>query len=880
MTAAPRTVRLADYRPSDYVVDRVHLDFDLGEEVTHVRSRLWLRRNPDAVGSVCPLVLDGEDLTLRSIMIDDTPVDPAAYTLDPASLTIHAPPKDFILETVAAIRPQDNTKLEGLYKSSGNFCTQCEPEGFRRITWYLDRPDVTAIFTTRITSGKTRYPVLLSNGNLVAEGEADDGRHWVEWHDPYRKPSYLFALVAGDLACVEDSFTTMSGRDVALRIYVEHGKEDRCGHAMASLKKAMRWGEERFGLEYDLDVYMIVAVSDFNMGAMENKGLNVFNDKYVLANPETATDADYAFIEAIVAHEYFHNWTGNRVTLRDWFQLSLKEGLTVFRDQEFSADVRSGAVKRIQDVRTLRARQFPEDAGPLAHPVRPASYIEINNFYTATVYEKGAELVRMIQTFVGRDGFNRGLRRYLAENDGRAATVEDFVSAMEAENDADLAQFMRWYGQAGTPTIEVEKAWDPRSGICELTFRQSCPATPGQPQKQPLHMPIRLGLMGRSGKAMALRLDGETSAIGTDRVVELRQVQQTFRFVDVPEEPMVSVLRGFYAPATLKVSLEADDRAFLLAHDDDLFNRWEAGQQFATTHLLALIEAIVHGRSAKPDERFIDALGTMLSDRTLDKSFVAEAILLPSEEYLGNQMASVDVEAIHQARSVLRKAIGTRLRGRLLDIYRSNQVNRPYAPTAEEAARRKLKNGALSYLMALDDPTTIEIGVAQFRAADNMTDAMAALGELSHLESPARTEALGAFYERWRNDPLVLDKWLALQAMSSLPETLDSVRELLDHPAFSIRNPNKVRALIGSFCAGNQLRFHASDGSGYSFLADQVLILDDLNPQVAARLLAPLGQWRRFDAGRQKLMRESLQRVLAKPNLSRDVYEIASKSLE
>ncbi len=877
LSATPDSIHLSDYRPADYLIEAVDLDFDLGAETTRVRARLDILSNHDRATKILPLVLDGEDLDLRTLSIDGEPLSEDRYEVGETVLTIFDPPVRFTLETEVEIKPGENTKLEGLYTSSGNFCTQCEAEGFRRITYYLDRPDVTATFSVRMTAEKTLYPILLSNGNPVEAGDLADGRHWARWDDPFPKPSYLFALVAGDLACVEDHFTTASGRRVTLRIFVEHGKEDRCDHAMASLKAAMRWDETRFGLEYDLDIFMIVAVSDFNMGAMENKGLNVFNDRYVLARPETATDADYAAIEAIVAHEYFHNWTGNRVTLRDWFQLSLKEGLTVFRDQEFSADMRAAAVQRISDVRTLRARQFPEDAGPLAHPVRPESYIEINNFYTATVYEKGAELVRMIQTFVGRDGFAAGLRAYLAENDGCAATVEDFIAAMEGANEIDLTQFKLWYAQAGTPKVEIETRHDAGTAICEVMVSQTTPPTPGQPEKAVLSMPLDLALFDRDGTAFPLRLDGEDGGATSARVLTLDRAQQTYRFAGIPRAPVVSAFRNFSAPVGLSSSADLDDRTVLLAHDDDLFNRWEAGQQSAAEILLDIVAG---GEPGEAELKYIDALGAMLRDRSLDRAFLAEAMVLPSEEYLGNLMDRVDVEGIHAARDGLRRRIahgkGTALRA----LYDENLVNRPYEPTPEEAARRKLKNGALAYLVASGDGAARELCMGQFRGADNMTDSVAALSLLAQVDCAERDEALAAFHERWRDDPLVLDKWFAIQATSSLPETLSNVVALLDHRAFNPRNPNKVRALIGAFCAGNQLRFHAADGAGYGFMADQVLNLDAINPQIAARLLAPLGQWRHFDPARQKLMRGELQRVLAKQNLSRDVYEIASKSLE
>ncbi|PPR60977.1 MAG: Aminopeptidase N [Alphaproteobacteria bacterium MarineAlpha4_Bin2] len=882
MSDVPATIHLADYREPEYAIRRVDLEFQLDEAETKVSSRLSVEPLNASNEGNRPLVLDGEGLELLVLSINGVVLEPDEFYTSHGGLTILDPPATpFALEIAVRIRPQDNTLLEGLYKSSGNFCTQCEAEGFRRVTYYLDRPDVTSVYSVRIEADKAKYPILLSNGNPIASGEGEGGRHWVEWYDPHPKPSYLFALVAGNLAVFEDTFTTLSGRNVALRIYVEHGKEGRCGHAMESLKKAMRWDEERFGLEYDLDIYMIVAVSDFNMGAMENKGLNVFNDKYILADAETATDSDYEFIEAIVAHEYFHNWTGNRVTLRDWFQLSLKEGLTVFRDQEFSKDVRFGSVKRIQDVRTLRARQFPEDAGPLAHPVRPASYIEINNFYTATVYEKGAELIRMLQTILGRDAFTRGVQRYLSDNDGRSATVEDFIAAMESETGADLTHFMDWYGRSGTPKLTVEKEFDVEGRCCTITLKQSADATTGEANRGPLHIPVRLSLLGPTGEAFPLRLDGEAMTEGnTARIVELRDASSRIEFVDIDYDPVVSALQDFSAPVTLSAGLKDRDRAFLMAHDPDPFNRWEAGQQYATGYLLQAVEAVQRGDAPPAAAEFIAALSVLLTDHHLNKAFVAEAIMLPSEEYLGNQMARVDVEAIHTAREALRREIATSLRSLILEIYHDNRANRPYDPDPKSAGQRKLKNGALGYLVSLPDVKMRGLAASQFETADNMTDTIAALACLKDIEGVDRNLAFTAFYERWRDDTLVLDKWFSLQAMSSLPETLDAVVGLLEHPAFSLRNPNKVRALIGAFCAGNQLRFHAPSGAGYQFLATRIMELDELNPQVAARLLAPLGQWRRFDLERQSLMCAELKRILGKAELSRDVFEVASKSLE
>ena len=867
---APRLTALSDYRPPDYRIDAVDLRFDLDPARTLTRARLAIRRT-----GAGPLVLDGQELELLSIRMDGAVLPPSGYAVDESHLTIADPPVEFTLEIETATAPQANTALEGLYVSGGMFVTQCEAEGFRKITYFLDRPDVLAVYTVEITADKARYPVLLSNGNPTQSQDLPDGRHAVRWHDPHPKPSYLFALVAGDLACVEDRFTTASGRDVALRIYVEPGNEDRCGFAMQSLQAAMHWDEERFGLEYDLDIFMIVAVSDFNMGAMENKGLNVFNAKYVLARPETATDADYANIEAIVAHEYLHNWTGNRVTCRDWFQLSLKEGLTVYRDQEFSADIRSRGVARIGDVRVLRARQFPEDSGPLAHPVQPKSYIEINNFYTATVYEKGAEIVRMIATLIGRDGFAKGMALYIERHDGSAATVEDFVAAMADASGEDLDQFQHWYDQAGTPRLAVRGEYDAARQTYDLTVTQS-------PGEAPLHIPLAVGLLDRAGRDLALTLDGETPAdAATTRVLSLRQATQTFRFTGIGEAPTPSLLRGFSAPVILDPPPDDADTAFRMVHDSDPFARWEAGQQRAVALLLEMVAAFQAGTDPGDGSSFAAAVENLLRDGGDDKAFLAQMLALPGEEYLGNQLDVVDVEAVHAARQHLRGVLATRLKQPLLDLYYANASNSPYSPDAAQAGRRALRNTALGYLAELDDPDMVSLCLAQYRQAGNMTDRIAALATLSDLDDPARAEALADFHDTWRGDPIVMDKWFSIQATSMLPGTLDSVTALLDHEAFSMRNPNRVRALIGAFCNANQLRFHAADGSGYCFLADQVLALDPINPQIAARLLNPLGPWRRYGEGRGAHMKAQLERVLASGRkLSPDVYEIASKSLE
>ncbi|HEX6956845.1 MAG TPA: aminopeptidase N [Ferrovibrio sp.] len=874
MSEQPRAIYRKDYRAPDYRIETVDLDFDLQPSATLVKSRLKITASDNSR----PLVLDGEDLELVSLRLDGRPLEKGEYSLDDKSLTIVNPPPAFTLEIETKINPAGNTQLSGLYQSSGNFCTQCEAEGFRRITYFLDRPDVMAVYRTMIRADKAAYPVLLSNGNLVEEGALEGGRHYAIWHDPFPKPSYLFALVAGDLACNEDVFVTRSGRKVRLRIFVEHGKEGRTGYAMDSLKRAMRWDEERFGLEYDLDLFNIVAVSDFNMGAMENKSLNIFNDKFILADPETATDGDYAGIETVVAHEYFHNWTGNRITCRDWFQLSLKEGLTVFRDQEFSSDMRSRPVKRIKDVRMLRARQFPEDAGPLAHPVRPDSYIEINNFYTATVYEKGAEVIGMLRTILGEEGFQKGMKLYVERHDGEAATCDDFVAAMADANGADLSQFKLWYSQAGTPQIEVEGRYDAGTGTYELTVAQSCPPTPGQPDKAPMNIPLAVGLLDAQGQDIPLTLGDAPAQAGV--VLPVKLARQTFCFANIPEPRALSVNRGFSAPVNVKIAQGGAERAFLMAHDSDPFARWEAGQQYATELLLNGVSAIQAGKQVAFDPAFIDAIGRILRDETLDKAFAAEAIMLPDEDYVAERMAVIDVDAIHAAREALRKRIAAAYRDDLQRIYESDHSRQPFSPDAAQAGQRALKNAALAYLSTLaDEDSGVRRQIAaQYAQADNMTDRMAALRLLVDLAGPERQQALDDFYRRFRGDALVLDKWLALQAVSSLPDTLARMKELLRHPAFSMQKPNKVRALVGSFTA-NALRYHAADGSGYSFHADRILELDPINPQVAARLLAPLGRWRRFDSRRQELMRRELERILAAPKLSRDVYEIASKSL-
>ena len=876
----PQPVRLADYRPPAFLIDTVDLVFDLNGSNARVKSRLGMRRNPAAFDPTAPLQLDGEALALVSLALDGQPLGDNRYQLPAGGgLILTDVPDAFTLDVETRIAPEDNTQLSGLYMSGGNFCTQCEPEGFRRITYFIDRPDVMARYTTTIVADKSGFPVLLSNGNPVEHGESGNGRHWEKWVDPHPKPSYLFALVAGDLIPVRDCFTTRSGKAVALAIWVRRGDEDKCAHAMASLKKAMRWEEEVFGLEYDLDVFNIVAVSDFNMGAMENKGLNIFNTRYVLAKPETATDTDYQNIEAVIAHEYFHNWTGNRVTCRDWFQLSLKEGLTVFRDQEFSADQGSRVVRRIAEVRTLRAIQFPEDDGPLAHPVRPDSYLRIDNFYTPTVYNKGAELVRMIHTLIGKGGFRRGMDLYIQRHDNDAVTIEDFVAAMQDASGVDLSQFKRWYEQAGTPEITIGDRWDAATGSYEMTVEQKVPPTPGQAGKLPMLIPLAMGLIGPDGEEWPTRLASETrSRVGT-RVIALAEPRQRFQFVDVPVQPVPSLLRNFSAPVKLK-GVPLDRLKFLAVHDTEPFARWEAGQQVATTVLLDRIAAYQRGDAPAPlDPDNVAAMRRTLADADRDLAFAAEALNLPSESFLADQLAIVDVDAIHVAREAARAALSEVLGGEFETAYRQYADPGPYRTDATSIGRRALRNACLAYLAAADPGKGAALAAVQFEAGRNMTDVLAALTVLADLDRPEREAALARFYEIWSHDDLVIDKWFALQTRSSLPQTPERVRALTRHPAFDRKNPNRVRALVGTFAQSNQLRFHDAGGAGYALLADEVITVDPLNPTTAARLIQPLGSWRRHDPARQALMRRELERVLAAPGLSKNTYEMVSKSL-
>ena len=875
-TEIPTMIRLADYRPPNHLVDEVRLDVVLDGPETVVRAELKLRPNPAGDPSA-PLLLDGDELTLLSAALDGNPLAPESYEADPQRFLLPQPPRGpFTLVFETKLDPERNTKLMGLYRSSGVYTTQCEAEGFRRITYFPDRPDVMAVFTTRIVARKDECPVLLGNGNPVESGDLPDGRHYAVWHDPHPKPAYLFALVGGRLDRVGGSFTTRSGRAVELGIYVEAGKADRAGYALDALIRSMRWDEEAFGCEYDLDVFNIVAVSDFNMGAMENKGLNIFNDKYVLATPDTATDGDYASIEAIVAHEYFHNWTGNRITCRDWFQLCLKEGLTVFRDQEFSADMRSRPVKRISDVRALRAVQFAEDSGPLAHPVRPSAYREINNFYTATVYEKGAELIRMLKILIGDAAFRQGMDLYFARCDNSAATIEDFLACFAEASGRDLTHFARWYEQAGTPKLTVSADYDEHARRLRLDFEQITAPTPDQPDKRPMVIPVALGLVGRDGRAVEAETDDPRLR---DGVFVFDAPQASLTFTGVETRPVTSVLRGFSAPVRLETDLSDDDLLVLFRHDTDSFNRWQAAQTLAMRKLVRAVEAIRADRAPVFDDRFADALGALL-DASADHAFVAQVFALPTESDVAREIASdIDPDAIFAAREGLRAAVGRRLASKM-DAAQAALANAgPYSPDAASAGRRSLRNVLIDLIAAGDPDRGAAVALHLFETADNMTERFGALATLARRPGEAREAALARFAERYAGDALVLDKWFALKATIPEAGTLDRIRRLMDHPAFSMTNPNRVRALIGSFAAANPTQFNRPDGAGYDFVADIALRLDRSNPQVAARLLNAFRTWRALEPERRAAARAALERIARADGLSPDVNDIVTRAV-
>jgi aminopeptidase N len=873
--------RRVDYRPPAFLVDGIDLTLDLAPDDTTVTAKLAFRRNPEAsvADHDAPLVLDGEQQGAIDVELDGVPLASTRLRHGPATLTLLGPPAVGTLTVRSRIAPARNAALEGLYMSSGVFCTQCEPEGFRRITFFPDRPDVLARYTVTLRGDRASYPVLLSNGNLVAQGVLPDGRHYATWHDPFPKPSYLFAVVAGDLAALEDDFVTMSGRRVALRIYSTAANIPRCHHAMAAVKKAFRWDEERFGREYDLDAFMIFCADDFNMGAMENKGLNIFNSRLVLADPATATDDDYQAIEGVIGHEYFHNWTGNRVTCRDWFQLSLKEGLTVFRDQEFSGDLTSRAVERIAAVEFLRREQYPEDAGPMAHNVRPDEYLEINNFYTSTVYEKGAEVIRMQHTLLGPERFRRGMDLYFDRHDGMAVTCDDFVQAMQDASGVDLAQFRRWYAQAGTPVVTARGAFDAATSTYALTLSQRTPATPGQADKQPLHIPFAVGLLDPAGRDVPLRLDGEAAPVGTTRLLELREASQTFTFAGIGEAPVPSLLRGFSAPVIVDFPYTDADLAFLASHDSDPVGRWDAAQRCYVAAMLSLARDQRSGKPMALPAALRDIVRVLLADRASDPALIALALMPPDAAYVAAQEPILDAEGVSAARAYLCQALGDSLRDAFERTYRERRVRAPYAPSNDQTGSRRLANTCLRYLAAVDDPDARAIAVAHFDASDNMTDTFAALSALKDGANADRDALFARFESRWRDEPLVLDKWFALEALAERPDALARVKGLLAHPRFNARNPNRVRSLVGAFTLRNFARFHARDGGGYAFAAEQVMALDATNPQLAATVASSFNLWKRFAQPRRGLMEAALQRIAQAPGLSPDVTEVVTRTL-
>jgi aminopeptidase N len=877
----PRPVQLKDYRPPSYLIDKVDLLFALDPKATRVRARLSVRANPEAEGRIQPLRLDGKHFELVSIALDGEQLSKQDYRQTEDSLTLLRTPREpFALEIETLVDPEANKALQGLYRTKGIYCSQCEAEGFRRLTYFLDRPDVLATYTVRIEADPHEAPVLLSNGNPLERGLLDGGRrHYAIWHDPFPKPCYLFALVGGDLSSIASTFRTMSGREIQLGIYVEHGKEARAAWAMDCLKRAMRWDEQRFGREYDLDVFNIVAVSDFNMGAMENKGLNVFNDRLILASPDTATDSMFEAIESVVAHEYFHNWTGNRITCRDWFQLCLKEGLTVFRDQEFSGEQRSPTVQRIGDVRGLKSHQFAEDAGPLAHPVRPESYIEINNFYTSTVYEKGAEVVRMLQSLLGRETFRKGMDLYFARHDGRAATVEDFLECFEEVSARDLTQFRLWYSQSGTPELVCALRYDKTKRRAELEVEQVLPATPGQPHKKPMYIPLRVGLLSDNGDEVALK--GESGEPFADGILSVTKRKQTFRFADVASRPVPSLLRDFSAPVNVTIDLPERDIEFLMTSDGDLFNRWQAANTYATRTLTAITRGLAQGKQGTQGLRYANALGAAMTGDALDPAYCAELLRLPTQADIARVIGkNVDPSLIYRAHRRLAGQIGRTLGGRLEAIYAEMTDDRPFSPDPASAGRRALRNSALTLLTARRTPRDIERLTAHYFSATNMTDRAHALFLLATEGGAEAARALAHFHKRWKGDHVVIDTWFAAQAQSPRAGTLKTVQALTRDPLFHRTAPNKVRALIGTFAAGNPVQFNRPDGAGYAFVADEVLQLDGLNPQVAARMVGAFRSWRSLESGRRTQARKALQRISKAKGLSSDVQEIVAKMID
>ncbi len=870
---SPKTIKRIDYRAPSFRLDTVDLKFHLQKEITRVHSRLCFQKNLENDDQ--ELHLDGIGLKLISLRLDGVKLESKAYVVDEKCLTIAVSGSSCILEIEVEIEPHKNTRLEGLYQSSGNYCTQCEAQGFRRITYFPDRPDVLSVFSVEINADKKQYPILLSNGNRVGKGDLEGGRHWVRWDDPFPKPSYLFALIAGDLACISDNYKTISGRDVELNIFVQHHNKDKCDFAMQSLKKSMAWDEQRFALEYDLDIYMIVAVDDFNMGAMENKGLNVFNSKFVLADRKSATDSDFEGIESVIGHEYFHNWTGNRVTCRDWFQLSLKEGLTVFRDQEFSADLNSRAVKRINDVRQLRARQFPEDASPMAHPIRPDYYIEINNFYTATVYEKGAEVIRMMHTLLGETAFRVGLELYFNRHDGQAVTCEDFIVAMEDASYVDLTLFRNWYSYAGTPTLKIETQYDETRKEFRLNIQQ---VTKTHSHKQNFHMPFVLGLINNAGAVQRLQLAGETQSCN-EITLDIKKQRETFTFVNVENKPVPSLLRNFCAPVILEYDYSDNELAFLMRFDADSFNRWESGQRLATRIIMREMQSLNSTASADIDPGFSQAVARTLEITDKNVALRAESLLLPSIETIAELQDEVNMEVIHLAREKIRHQIANAHQEKLLALYAYCQDKQSDDLDAAAMGIRRLKNICLHYITALDSKVWKELLLQQYNHAKGMTDSLAALREISHSDIDERAMILENFYSRWKKDRLVIDKWFTIQATSVRQSTLNNVVKLTQHPDFDTSNPNRVRSLIGAFAIANPVCFHAVDGRGYEFLADYIIDLNKFNPQLAARLVTPLSRWKRYGSTNQVLLLSQLNRIAMTEGLSPDVYEVVSRSI-
>ena len=860
---------LDEYQIPEFTVEQTRLEFELSEKATRVKSYLKIRRQTSDISAA--LKLDGVELDLLSLSVDGNDLTEGAYQLTAEHLIIPNLPDVFELSCEVEINPAANTRLEGLYLSSGNFCTQCEAEGFRYITYYVDRPDVMSVFSTRIKGDKKRYPILLSNGNRVDSGEEGDS-HWVEWQDPFPKPSYLFALVAGDLACISGDFTTVSGRHVDLQIYTEHHNREKCGHALKSLQKAMRWDEEVYGLEYDLDLYMVVAVDDFNMGAMENKGLNVFNTKYVLANAQTATDDDFLAIEAVIGHEYFHNWTGNRVTCRDWFQLSLKEGLTVFRDQEFSSDMASRAIQRIADVRVLRNYQFPEDAGPMAHPVRPASYQEINNFYTATVYNKGAEVVRMMHTLLGKENFRKGMDLYFHRHDGQAVTTDDFRQAMQDASGVDLGQFQRWYEQSGTPMIDIERRYDAEEKTLALVVRQDAGLTK-EKSNLAFHLPMRLSLFDQQGGAIVLDESGNT-----ELTLDVKQEKETLVFNNIGEMPVISAFRGFSAPVKLTTDMSDDEFALLMSCDSDPFNQWEASQQYASRVMLAMIDT---DEASWPQlfEGLMHAYGKVLNNTGIDLALTAEMLVLPGEKYLAEMLDAVDVHKLRNVRESVKKAIARAHESTLLQHYQAFNQTNEYGVSPVEVAQRRLKNTCLSYLLILQESEYFDLCLTQFETADNMTDQMACLLPIVHHENGIRDQIVSDFYQQWQDTALVVDKWFSAQASSYAANSLQSIMPLFEHGAYTLSNPNRARSLLGALI-GNSSAFHQADGKGYLFVADKIIELDTINPQVAARMANAFLHWKKLVSAQGNLMKQQIERMVESGQLSNDLYELLTTSLQ